>query len=1677
MSSENKVIPNGSVVGGYRILENIGSGATSIVYRAEKVGKPLALKIMKNSPDFDASEVELRLRREASALSRLNHPSIVKVEEIGRDGNTVFIVMELIEGKPLREHLDLEDLPIEKRRLLLSKVAEALVFVHRSGAVHRDIKPDNILILNNLQNVKLIDFGFVAGEADKESANTIVGTLQYSSPEQLGALSRVVDHRADLYSLGVVIYRSETGRLPFESQSATELIRCHSSVQPPSPRELRPEIRPEIEAIILKLLNKDPDDRYQSAAGLAWDISHLDELTSKDGNFNLDRKSRGQGQMHSLPMIGRDEDMRVLCEKIQNAQNGRGTFTLVEGPSGSGKTRLIDEALHSDAAKDFLTFDGKAQENDASPFGPLREAFDKLLSEHRGDENLRAQLGAAAGENAFLLRQLSRGFDQLFKDAPAVAPLAPELERERYISTIVGFILELAGQYQGLIFHIGDVQWLDAGSREVLIQLSEKVEKSKVVVLMSGRNDSASIEATDSLASALKNEVFSRLTLKKLEKENVRQLVHAFLGTSQISNGFVDRIHDASVGNPFAVTEYLRSMIDDGILYPKGNAWEVVESEFAKIAVSKTVIQLVVERLKKLNESVLQLLESAAVEGMKFEVETLIHLFGDKSRVYRSLEEAVFAGFILKSHDGRFEFVHDSVRESLESKIEADRLQNINQHIAEYRYSLGESTPEAYYRMSKYFLQGTREGKKAQLFEVCLNAGHYALHTFSNEEAFNLLKTAHELKGFAPDDRMRFEMQQALALAAMRTVRFDKAIEYLDESLSIAKSTMERAQVLHLKASVYSNSGDMAQSWDTLRQGLKELGAPFSTSIFLQLNSMVSDLLGLIILGQTNWGFGRAKGEEFERRRMISQYYLMAAYATYYLGNILLVVQIFFKNMVNSHFLGPTPEHVWARSHMSFLMSLVAWKRPAMAYSNSAITLAEQIADPTAVAVARIFNAYAVDFCADTDKADQLYLSAIQYAKKYAGTRERSEPHSAHNHLIMFLGKSQRGVAYYYKCVGELDQWNNAVQRTNFRTAAYVDLTLLGRHKEALEVRKEILEISAPVSHVSFCQCYVYASQIAVLYDRDEMGQELEDNIQAFRDLKFDAYWNRYTYPMIGYVRCRQMLRTPAGPERKKALNRLRWACLEAIPRALTPIHKLHLEILRAYIHFECGRKRRALKLVQKALKVSVQIDSSWGMYEANIALARMADDARTRLYYAEEALRVSQKEGWKNRTEDLVTEFGVQISKSRSDFSPGASVVGSTIRQLKYENQATVLLNVGQALSDSLDFNVQVQVSLSEVRKLLGAERAFLFADRDGELQLISGQDANGNNINDDGTISRTAVTKAFEDSKAVLFAGTKDAEELGSQSAVLHNLRSVLAVPMTVQGKKRGVIYVDSSLAKGMFSNDDVGVLSSVATQIAISLENGRLAALEINRKELEKEMELTSAVQKLFLPKEAKMENSQVRLRGYYRPAARCGGDWWWLRKTDDGRLMTLVGDVTGHGANAAMITATVAACFEAHRTTKIHSLPELISASHKSVLSLIKGEYYMPALAAEVDSKEPRLKCWSAGAPTVFRTRNGSKAEGFAGNASTPVGMEGEFFLSDFEIELQPGDRIYISTDGIPEQDQPDGRQIGERRLMKVLDEAHSVPFDQVVEHIVAQVDKLRGDEIQGDDFAFVVIEVI
>ena len=354
---------------GFELVEELGRGATTAVYRAVRDGEDYAVRIQELSGPDDASR--LTFRREAAILAAIRHPCLGKVYEVGETNRVSYLAMELIGGRTLAQAIDEEGALPESRVLsLAADVASALDVAHRVGLVHRDVAPRNIVLRSDGRAV-LIDFGLATQIGTRQPEDAVIGTVLYSAPEQTGMVRRPVDRRSDLYSLGAVLFECITGRPPFRAADAGEVVRMHAVQAPPDARTLEPNVSVQLSRVLAKLLAKDPDDRYQDAGSLLSDLKALRRGTLPEdaplGHSVSDRPTT------MVTLVGRDGELAALLETANECRTtGIESAVLIESDPGGGKTRLVAELAAIARGNGMSVLETHIGLDHPGPLGPLR---------------------------------------------------------------------------------------------------------------------------------------------------------------------------------------------------------------------------------------------------------------------------------------------------------------------------------------------------------------------------------------------------------------------------------------------------------------------------------------------------------------------------------------------------------------------------------------------------------------------------------------------------------------------------------------------------------------------------------------------------------------------------------------------------------------------------------------------------------------------------------------------------------------------------------------------------------------------------------------------------------------------------------------------------------------------------------------------------------------------------------------------------------------------------------------------------------------------------------------------------------------------------------------------------------------------------------------------------------
>jgi tetratricopeptide (TPR) repeat protein len=809
----------------YRLDAEMGRGGMGIVYRAHDMllERDVAVKLL--STITLGTEGRARFLREAQAAAVLNHPNIVTVHDVGEADGLPFIVMELMEGPSLYEQ---PPAGLDRIVVIAQQVCAALEHAHTNGIIHRDLKPENMLLAPDPGTgadslAKLVDFGLARSMASRlTSEGAIVGTAFYLAPEL--ALGQACDGRADLYALGVMLYELTTGVLPFTGDEPLAVISQHLHAPVVPPRAKNAEIPPALDALIVRLMSKSPEDRPSSAAEVlqalgATDILDPDAPVTRELSV-LERIERGR-------LVGREREVAQTRALWQKAAGGEGQTLLVSGEPGIGKTRLVRELATQVRVSGGRVLAGECYAEGIGPYAPFAQILQRAFEDGTED---------GYGLPDFVLADLlilSPALRLRYPGLPANPALDPKAEQLRLFENVVAFCQALCDR-SPLLLVLEDAHWADSGSLALLRHLARRTRRQPVMLVATYRETELDTARPlqEALADLNRERLATRLKLSRLDSAGTGAMLAA-LFAEEITPEFVDGIFSETEGNPFFIEEVCRALVESGELCFSDGRWQRPSME--ELQVPQSVRVVIQSRVGRLPADCQELLRLAAALGREFEYETLAHVRDyDEETLIDSLECALRAQVIeevVTDRDVTFSFTHGLIQATLVASMSALRRRRLHRRVAN---AIEQLRPDNYEALAYHY---SLAGDEDQALTYHTRAGERASAAYANAEAEGHLRAALDL---AEADADRAHLLAELGLVLDRQSRYSEAIDAWQEAIAVQKALGDTDAVAQLYARVGGSArrayGD-PRSLALCREGLLAVaGAPATQGLALLLH-------------------------------------------------------------------------------------------------------------------------------------------------------------------------------------------------------------------------------------------------------------------------------------------------------------------------------------------------------------------------------------------------------------------------------------------------------------------------------------------------------------------------------------------------------------------------------------------------------------------------------------------------------------------------------------------------------------------------------------------------------------------------------------------------------------------------------------------------------------------------
>jgi len=556
-----------------------------------------------------------KFNREYELIGSFENEGVIQVYGMSRIGNSPAIIWEDIEGQSLAYILESKKLHLEEFLRLGTRITEIIGNIHKRNIIHKDINPSNIIWNVEKDIVRIIDFS-ISTELPREitsvkNPNVLEGTLAYISPEQTGRMNRSLDYRTDFYSLGVTFYRMLTGRLPFESEDLMKLVHGHIAIRPTSPHEIDESIPLAVSEIVMKLMAKNAEDRYQSAHGLKADLKCCGQELQESGaikafELGLDDVS-DKFQIHQK-LYGREQEIKALMSAFERVREDATELLLVSGFSGIGKSALINEIQKSIVEYSGYFISGKFERLKKDvPYSAVIQAFTGLAGQilAEGDASIAAwkeKILSALGPNGKIITDIIPTFELVIGKQPEIPTLGPLESKNRFNLVLQGFIKVLASREYPLVVFFDDLQWADLASLHLLELFTTDSDIKHLFMIGAYRHN----ETPDSHPLILtldeikkSGTAVNNIFLQPLNAEHVSQLLGDTLNRpAEETKPLAGILIRKTRGNPFFVNEFLKSLYAESLIdfsFEVGWSWHMEGIEV--VQATDNVVDLMAGRI------------------------------------------------------------------------------------------------------------------------------------------------------------------------------------------------------------------------------------------------------------------------------------------------------------------------------------------------------------------------------------------------------------------------------------------------------------------------------------------------------------------------------------------------------------------------------------------------------------------------------------------------------------------------------------------------------------------------------------------------------------------------------------------------------------------------------------------------------------------------------------------------------------------------------------------------------------------------------------------------------------------------------------------------------------------------------------------------------------------------
>lgn len=856
-------------VEGFKEYLKIYEGKGIILYRAlrENDGTLVILKQLKSG--YPGSDKVSFLYSETEQEYGPVHEGIVKFFGIEGCRNAQVLVMEDFGGDVLANILHEGKTPIGLFLKIAIRMAEVLAFIHGEGITYHHLNPENIFVNLNEDMVKLAGFNI---HTENSPDNQIISNPQniydaaYISPEKTGRVMQKVDHRTDLYSLGIIFYEMLTGNLPFESEDYLEIIHSHlarEAVPVCQSSEGIPEV---LSDIVCKLMQKKVGNRYQTAAGLKHDLEVCLEKCEFEGGrckiqyFPIGQDDASEELIIPEMILDREEEIKELLDAFKEVMMDDGPgIIFISGHSGVGKTRLVNEIAGPVRELGGMFIQGKFdQYKKNTPYEAFIQAFDMLFKEilAQGKEKIfewKRRITSALGTNAGIVTYIFPRLEKIIGTQEPIEDLPLSEAQNRFNIVLISFFQVMVSRETPLAIFLDDLQWADNSSIKLLELIFSSSEKIHFLIIGAYRINE--VHKTHPLHFFIENlnikgkNTVDTISLKPLKLGIVQRLVFETLHCSNEKTDMLSRLcHEKTGGNPFFLYHFIKSLKDEGLIFFNHlkKSWEITLEDILNRSVTDNVVELMIRKIERLPTKTIEILKLAACMDNTFDIGTLSGIQGISCDLTaEALLEAVREGLVIsEAYDtlcdekddrvpAKYRFLHDRVQQAAATLVGKKQREDYHYRIGMFllkrcpQFEIAENLMEIADHLN-FAENAVRESNGIPLLtRLNLQAGKKAKGCSAYERALDyFLQGINTLENDSWNSR--YELTLELYIEAVEAcyicARYQLMEKLGDVVLKKGQTLLDKARIYEIRIEYLTAQNRLKDAIDTARHILKFFG-------------------------------------------------------------------------------------------------------------------------------------------------------------------------------------------------------------------------------------------------------------------------------------------------------------------------------------------------------------------------------------------------------------------------------------------------------------------------------------------------------------------------------------------------------------------------------------------------------------------------------------------------------------------------------------------------------------------------------------------------------------------------------------------------------------------------------------------------------------------------------------